>query len=77
MGSGTIYKRGNSWCVGFTMKGRRYRETVGPNKKVAEKVLSLRMTQVLETVISLLIALSVACHLMNSLRCTWSVRARC
>src|SRR5437762_11113433 len=48
MGNGTIYKRGNSWCVGFTMKGRRYRETVGPNKKVAEKVLSLRMTQVLE-----------------------------
>src|SRR5438094_1587624 len=48
MGNGTIYRRGNSWCVGFTMKGRRYRETVGPNKKVAEKVLSLRMTQVLE-----------------------------
>src|SRR5438876_3807221 len=48
MGNGTIYKRGNSWCVGFTMNGRRVRETVGPNKKVAEKVLSLRMTQVLE-----------------------------
>src|SRR5438034_4112571 len=48
MGNGTIYKRGNSWCVGFTVNGRRVRETVGPNKKVAEKVLSLRMTQVLE-----------------------------
>src|SRR2546428_4572014 len=46
--SGTIYRRGQSWCVGFTMNGRRVRETVGPNKKVAEKVLSLRMTQVLE-----------------------------
>src|SRR5213080_158164 len=48
MGNGTIYKRGNSWCVGFTMNGRRVRETVGPNKKIAERVLSLRMTQVLE-----------------------------
>src|SRR2546425_1662664 len=48
MGSGTIYKRGNSWCVGFTVNGRRVRETVGPNKKIAERVLSLRMTQVLE-----------------------------
>ncbi len=48
MGNGTIYRRGNSWCVGFTVEGRRVRETVGPNKKVAEKVLSLRMTQVLE-----------------------------
>ena len=48
MGNGTIYKRGNSWCVGFTVNKRRFRETVGPNKKVAEKVLSLRMTQVLE-----------------------------
>src|SRR5438445_10283897 len=48
MGNGTIYKRGNSWCVGFSVNGRRVRETVGSNKKVAEKVLSLRMTQVLE-----------------------------
>jgi integrase len=48
MGNGTIYRRGNSWCVGFTVNGRRVRETVGPNKKIAQKVLSLRMTQVLE-----------------------------
>src|SRR5437762_5536537 len=46
--SGTIYRRGQSWCVGFTVNGRRVRETVGPNKKIAERVLSLRMTQVLE-----------------------------
>src|SRR5437763_6073443 len=48
MGNGTIYRRGQSWCVGFTVNGRRVRETVGPNKKIAERVLSLRMTQVLE-----------------------------
>src|SRR5205809_1619699 len=48
MGNGTIYRRGHSWCVGFTENGRRVRETVGPNKKIAQKVLSLRMTQVLE-----------------------------
>jgi len=46
--SGTIYRRGQSWCVGFTVNGRRVRETVGPNKRIAERVLSLRMTQVLE-----------------------------
>ncbi len=46
--NGTIYRRGHSWCVGFTVNGRRVRETVGPNKKIAERVLSLRMTQVLE-----------------------------
>jgi integrase len=49
MGNGTVYKRGNAWCVNFkTADGSRVRETVGPNKKIAEKVLSLRMTQVLE-----------------------------
>src|SRR5438132_11826642 len=47
--SGTIYRRGHSWCVGFTVNGRRVRETVGPNnKRIAELVLSLRITQVLE-----------------------------
>src|SRR5437762_4740424 len=49
MGNGTIYKRGGAWCVNFkTADGQRVRETVGPNKRVAEQVLSLRMTQVLE-----------------------------
>src|SRR5438093_2499866 len=49
MGNGTIYKRGHAWCVNFTVNGgRRVRETVGPNKKVAERLLSLRITQVLE-----------------------------
>jgi integrase len=49
MGNGSIYRRGKAWCVNFTTShGRRVRETVGPNKRVAEQVLSLRMTQVLE-----------------------------
>jgi len=48
MGNGRLYKRGNAWCINLTVNGRRVRETVGPSKKVAEKVLSLRMTQVLE-----------------------------
>src|SRR3954466_10606997 len=49
MGNGSVYKRGGAWCVNFkTAEGRRVRETVGPNKRVAEQVLSLRMTQVLE-----------------------------
>src|SRR5207245_5024863 len=37
-----------SSCASLTVNGRRVRETVGPNKKIAERVLSLRMTQVLE-----------------------------
>lgn len=48
MGNGTVYKRGNAWCIGFTANGRRVRETVGPNRRLAEKVLRLRVTQVLE-----------------------------
>jgi hypothetical protein len=49
MGNGTLYKRGGAWCVNFkTAEGQRVRETVGPNRKIAEKVLSLRMVQVLE-----------------------------
>jgi integrase len=48
MGNGTVYMRGSAWCIGFTANGRRVRETVGPNKRMAEKVLSLRMAQVLE-----------------------------
>ncbi len=49
MGNGTVYKRGDAWCVNFkTAEGLRVRETVGPNKRMAEKVLSLRITQILE-----------------------------
>lgn len=47
--NGSIYKRGNAWCINFTtIEGRRVRETVGPNKRMAEKVLSLRLGQILE-----------------------------
>jgi integrase len=49
MGNGTIYKRGGAWYVNFkTAEGKRVRESIGPSKKIAERVLSLRMTQVLE-----------------------------
>ena len=49
MGNGTVYKRGKAYCVQFkTADGSRVRESVGPNKRMAEKVLSQRITQVLE-----------------------------
>jgi integrase len=49
MGNGSVYRRNGAWCVNFkTAEGKRVRETIGPSKKIAERVLSLRMTQVLE-----------------------------
>jgi integrase len=49
MGNGSVYRRNGAWCVNFkTAEGKRVRETIGPSKKIAERVLSVRMTQVLE-----------------------------
>lgn len=36
---GRIFKRGGSWYIDFTHKGRRLRKRVGPSKRVAELAL--------------------------------------
>src|SRR5947209_1216311 len=48
MSTGTIYQRGDTWTIDFTVSGRRVRENVGPNKRLAEMVLKKRMTEALE-----------------------------
>jgi hypothetical protein len=46
--SGTIYLRGKTWTIGYTVGGRRVREAVGSNKKLAEMVLKKRVTEAIE-----------------------------
>lgn len=45
---GTVYLRGKTWTIGFTANGRRLREGIGPNKRMAEMVLAKRITAVME-----------------------------
>ena len=43
-----IYQRGNNWYVDFTFKGQRVRESIGPSRKTAEKVIAKRKTEIAE-----------------------------
>lgn len=43
-----ILKRGNTWYVDYYCNGRRYREAVGPNRKVAERILEKRLVAIAE-----------------------------
>jgi len=43
-----IYQRGNNWYVDFTFKGQRIRESIGPSKKNAQKVIDKRKTEIIE-----------------------------
>jgi integrase len=45
---GTIYLRGKSWTIGYTVGGRRVREAIGTNRQMAEAVLHKRIVQALE-----------------------------
>ena len=43
-----IYQRGNNWYIDFTFKGQRIRESIGPSRKGAEKVIAKRKTEIIE-----------------------------
>jgi len=44
-----IYKRGKTWYIDYyDQYGKRHREAVGPNKRLAEQVLAKRKTEVAE-----------------------------
>jgi integrase len=43
-----IYQRGNNWYIDFTFKGRRIRESIGPSRKDAEKVIAKKKTEIVE-----------------------------
>ncbi len=45
---GSIYLRGQTWTINYTVGGRRVREAIGTNKKLAEMVLSKRVTEAIE-----------------------------
>lgn len=43
-----IYQRGKNWYIDFTFKGQRIRESIGPSRKGAEKVIAKRKTEIAE-----------------------------
>jgi len=43
-----IYKRGAYWYIDFTFKGQRIRESIGPSRKGAEKVIAKRKAEIAE-----------------------------
>jgi len=46
MKSGSVYRRGNSWCISYYIRGRRYRETLKvKTDKQAQKILDERLLQ--------------------------------
>jgi len=43
-----VFKKGNDWYIDYYVNGRRKREKIGPNRKLAETVLSKRKVQIAE-----------------------------
>ncbi len=43
-----IYQRGKNWYIDFTFKGQRIRESIGPSRKGAEKVIAKRKAEIAE-----------------------------
>lgn len=43
-----IYQRGNNWYIDFRFKGVRVRESIGPSKKDAKKVIDKKKTEIIE-----------------------------
>ena len=43
-----IYQRGKNWYIDFWFKGQRIRESIGPSRKNAEKVIAKKTTEIIE-----------------------------
>jgi integrase len=43
-----VFKKGKNWYIDYYFSGRRKREMIGPNKKLAESVLAKRRLQIAE-----------------------------
>src|SRR4030042_4475884 len=43
-----IYQRGKNWYIDFTFKGERIRESIGPSRKGAEKVIAKKKAEIAE-----------------------------
>lgn len=44
----STYQRGKNWYIDFTFKGQRVRESIGPKRKTANKVIAKRKTEIAE-----------------------------
>lgn len=44
----SIYQRGKNWYIDFTFKGQGIRESIGPSRKGAEKVISKKKAEIAE-----------------------------
>jgi integrase len=44
----SVYQRGENWYVDFVFKGQRIRESIGPSRKDAEKVIAKKKTEIIE-----------------------------
>jgi|SRR5438552_4891546 len=47
-GRGTVYMRNGQWTINFTVNGKRVREAIGRSRRIAERVLQMRMTEAME-----------------------------
>jgi integrase len=45
---GTVYLRGGTWTIGYTVGGRRVREAIGSNRQMAEQILKKRIVEAIE-----------------------------
>jgi len=45
---GTVYLRGDTWTIGYTVGGHRVREAIGSNRRMAEAVLKKRIVEAIE-----------------------------
>lgn len=43
-----VYKRGDNYYIDFTFKGQRVRESIGPSRKGAEKVIAKKKAEIAE-----------------------------
>ena len=43
-----VYLRGDNWYIDFTFKGQRIRESIGPSRKGAEKVIAKKKAEIAE-----------------------------
>ena len=44
----SVYLRGKNWYIDFLFKGQRVRESIGPSRKGAEKVIAKKKTEIAE-----------------------------
>ncbi len=43
-----VYQRGDNWYIDFWFKGQKVRESIGPSRKGAEKVIAKKKTEIVE-----------------------------